>query len=65
MKQGRSESVRVVTAECYEMDNYDMRSFQTPLLKRQYYDNNTEGDRLVGTVACVEEIKKAGSVHKT
>ena len=53
-------------AECYEMDNYDMRSFQAPLLTKQYYDNNTEGDKLAGTVACVEEIKKkAGNVHKT
>jgi len=24
MKQGMSESVRVVMAECYELDNYDM-----------------------------------------
>jgi len=44
--------------------NYDMRSFHAPLLTRQYY-NNTEGDRLAGTVACVEEIKTAGNVHKT
>ena len=37
--------------------------FRLPLLTRQYYDNNTEGDRLAGTVACVEEIKKAGNVQ--
>jgi hypothetical protein len=45
-------------AECYEMDNYDVRSFQAPLLTKQCYDNNTEGDKLAGTVACVVGVKK-------
>jgi hypothetical protein len=45
-------------AECYEMDKYDMRSVQATLLTKQYYDDNTEGDKMAGAVACVEEIKK-------
>ena len=53
-----SESVGVVMAEYCEMDNYDMRSFQAPLLTKQYYDNITEDDWLAGIVACVEEKKK-------
>jgi hypothetical protein len=52
-------------AERYEMDNYDTRSLQAPLLTKQYCDNNTEGNKLGGDVACVEEIKKTGNVHKT
>ena len=43
--------------ECNEMDNYDMRSFQSPFLTNRYYDNNTESNKLAGTVECVEEIK--------
>ena len=44
-------------AEYCEMDNYDMRSFQAPLLTIQYYDNINEDDWLAGIVACVEEKK--------
>ena len=57
--------MRVLRAELCEVDNYDMGSLQAPLLTKQYCDNNTEGDKFGGNVACVEEIKKAGSLHKT
>jgi hypothetical protein len=45
-------------AERCEMDSYNMRNLQAPLLTKQYCDNNTEGDKLGGNVACVEEIKR-------
>jgi hypothetical protein len=40
------------------MDNYDMRSFQIPLLKKEPYDDSTEGDKWTGNVAYVVGIKK-------